>query len=82
MEPEMEDKTLELMVRRLSLWHLYHRCDQCRAYIAAATRVSVNGRSGLKRLVRRGGRERRGHQKSEGGPEIIVIFCRECLIYR
>lgn len=81
MEPEMEDKTLELMVRRLSLWHLYHHSDQCHAYIAKATRVSVDGKNGLKRLVRRGGGERRGHQKSEGGPEIIVIFCREYLIY-
>lgn len=81
MEPEMEDKTLELMVRRLSLWHLYHRFDQCPAYVEEPTRVSVDGENGQKRLVRRGGGERRGHQKSEGGPEIIVIFCRECLIY-
>lgn len=30
-----------------------------------------DGRNGLKRLVGRGGGERRGDQKSEGGPEII-----------
>lgn len=24
MEPEMEDKTLELMVRRVASWHRYH----------------------------------------------------------
>lgn len=64
MEPEMEDKTLELMVRRLSLWHLYHRCDQCEAYVAEATRVSVDGRNGAEAACSERWR------RKEGAPEI------------
>ena len=75
MEPEMEDKTLELMVRVVSLWHPGHPKCPVSLFYRGKRRGSTLGRNGLKRLVGRGGRERRGDQKTEGGPEIIDTFC-------
>lgn len=59
----MEDKTLEMMVRIVSM-----------SYFEGNAEARFDGRNELKRLVGRGGGERRADQQSEGGPEIIDTF--------
>lgn len=71
----MEDKTLELMVNSFFYDILSIRSVQYNSYIVGSAEARLDGRNGLKRLVGRGGGERRGDQKSEGGPEIIDTFC-------
>ncbi len=64
MEPEMEDKTLELMVRFVSLWHPEHRkCSVSFLYL-------VRRRGSIRRQEWAEAACRERWRRKEGGPEI------------